>query len=293
MCAILQNLSVALYLSGALYAGECALRQAVTIARQENDGNDETLTLNDLGRALAVRGGFEESAQAFMWARTLRIPNSSYPSAFFVYLAMAALWAGASHDAQVFAQQARTSSRQERFERMEVHAERLQGEAALALGDLAKAEEYLSHALVRARAVTLVEEELAALVALSELRRRQGQPEAACELLDEVWEAAERGPYRLIHADAYNVLAQIEREAGHHEAAVTAATNAYRLAWCDGPPFAYHWGLQQARAHMAALGVPEPVLPPFDASRYEPMPEVEIEPQKSKGQTGRKRKPER
>jgi len=49
---------------------------------------------------------------------------------------------------------------------------------------------------------------------------------------------------------------------------------AYRLAWCDGPPFAYHWGLQQTKAHLAALNVPEPTLPPFD----EPMPEVEINP---------------
>ena len=53
---------------------------------------------------------------------------------------------------------------------------------------------------------------------------------------------------------------------------------AYRLAWCDGPPFAYHWGLQKAKAHLSDLGAPEPVLPPFVESKYEPMPEVEIEP---------------
>ncbi len=80
------------------------------------------------------------------------------------------------------------------------------------------------------------------------------------------------------HADAYNVLAQIERDAGNHDAAVNAAIEAYRLAWCDGPPFAYHWGLQKAKAHLAQLGVPEPMLPPFDESKFEPLPEVEIEP---------------
>jgi hypothetical protein len=50
------------------------------------------------------------------------------------------------------------------------------------------------------------------------------------------------------------------------------------IDWRDGSPFAYHWGLQKAKAHLAALGAPEPTLPPFDESRYEPMPEVEIEP---------------
>lgn len=59
-----------------------------------------------------------------------------------------------------------------------------------------------------------------------------------------------------------------------------AATMAYRLAWCDGPPFAYHWGLQKAKAHLSALHVTEPLLPPFDESKFEPMPQIEIDPSK-------------
>ena len=101
---------------------------------------------------------------------------------------------------------------------------------------------------------------------------------AARELLDDVWEAAERGPYPLIHADARNVLAQIERDAGDEAAAVEAATRAYKLAWCDGPPFAYHWGLEKARGHLRELGAGEPEMPAFDESKFEPMPEVEIDP---------------
>jgi hypothetical protein len=149
----------------------------------------------------------------------------------------------------------------------------------LGLDDFTKADERLHHALTRARAVHLVEEELPALVALAELRRRQGNSQAARELLDEVWELAERGPYPLFHADAFNVLVQIERDAGNPAAAIEAATQAYRLAWCDGPPFAYHWGLEAARKHLAELGAPEPPMPPFDESKYEPMPAVEIDPE--------------
>jgi ATP/maltotriose-dependent transcriptional regulator MalT len=126
--------------------------------------------------------------------------------------------------------------------------------------------------------VNYVEEELAALVALAELRRRQGELGAARELLEDVWEAAERGPYPLVHADACCVLAQIERDEGNVEKAVEAAERAYRLAWCDGPPFAYHWGLERARALLKELGAGEPVLPAFDESKFEPMPEVEIDP---------------
>ena len=125
----------------------------------------------------------------------------------------------------------------------------------------------------------LAEEELPALVALAELRRRRGNPEAARQLLEDVWEPAERGPHPLFHADARNVLARIERDAGNEAAAVEAATRAFRLAWCDGPPFAYHWGLEAAKAILAELGAPEPDdLPPYDDSQYEPMSEVEIDP---------------
>jgi hypothetical protein len=73
-------------------------------------------------------------------------------------------------------------------------------------------------------------------------------------------------------------MAQIERDVGEHGKAVEAAEQAYRLAWCDGPPFAYHWGLEKARALLAELGAAEPEMPPFDESKFEPMPEVEIDP---------------
>lgn len=145
------------------------------------------------------------------------------------------------------------------------------------MGDLPSAGERLHHALTRARKVDFADEELPALTALSELHRRQNNPTAARELLDQVWEPAERGPYPLFRADALNVLAQIERDAGNTTASIQAATEAYKEAWCDGPPFAYHWGLEKAKAHLAALGAPEPALPPFDESKYEPMPEIEID----------------
>lgn len=116
-------------------------------------------------------------------------------------------------------------------------------------------------------------------IATVELQRQQGNLEEARALLDDVWEPAERGPYPLFHADACNMLAQIERDAGNPALAIEAATQAYRLAWCDGPPFAYHWGLEAARKHLRELGAPEPEMPPFDPSKYEPMPEVEIDPE--------------
>lgn len=173
------------------------------------------------------------------------------------------------------------------------------------------AHERLNHALIRVRSCQRVDEELPTLIALAELycvlagaNLRAGNPQAdpllklspsehlreARLMLDDVWERVEEGPYPLFHADALNIRARIERTAAHLAqpgsteaeqalaAAKKAALQAYEKAWCQGPPFAYAFGLYHAKKHLTELGVPFPDLPPYDDSLYEPMPEVEIDP---------------
>jgi tetratricopeptide (TPR) repeat protein len=274
----LRNLSLSLRLSGALCESSVAARRALVI--MQKDRFDEGVSLYLLGFTLAARGLVNESGSALQRALRIRIAQSEAPGEGLVncFLAQRALWRGKFAVARSFADRAWELAYVLNNENDFIRAARVQGEAALGLNDHATADERLHHALTRARIVNLVEEELAALVALAELRRRQGDHKAARELLDDGWEAAERGPYPLIHTDAFNVLAQIERDEGNNAAAIEAATKAYRLAWCDGPPFAYHWGLEKATQHLKELGAPEPEMPRFDETKFEPMPEVEINP---------------
>jgi hypothetical protein len=44
----------------------------------------------------------------------------------------------------------------------------------------------------------------------------------------------------------------------------------YKAAWGEGPPYHHHWALEDCRKVLAAVGEPEPVLPPFDPSKVEP-----------------------
>jgi tetratricopeptide (TPR) repeat protein len=276
----LSNLSDTLRLSGALYDSESAARRALVIAREQDDLFNEAISLYFLGLTLAARGLVNESGSALQRSLRLFITQSKSQSEGVVnsFLAQRALWLGEFASALSFANRAWELAYVRSNERDFIRAARVQGAAALGLNDLATTDERLHHALTRARKVNYGDEELPALVALAELRRRQGDLKAAREMLDDVWEAAERGPYTLFHADAYNVLAHIERDAGERAKAVEAATEAYRLVWCDGPPFAYHWGLEKARALLKELGAGEPEMPPFDESKFEPMPEVEIDP---------------
>jgi tetratricopeptide (TPR) repeat protein len=276
----LYSLSTTLQPSGVLFESESTARHALLIARAQNDSFDEAYSLYLLGLTLAVRGSANESNSALQRSlRTFVAQNLSQGEGVITFfLAQTAFWLGESTVALSLANRAWELAQVLNYKGDFIRAARVQGEAALALNDLAVAGERLHYALTRARMVNFVEEELSALVALAELQRRQRDLRAAREFLDDVWEAAESGPYPLIHADACNVLAQIERDGANQEKAIEAATKAYRLAWCDGPPFAYHWGLEKARKHLRELGAEEPQMPPFDESLFEPMPEVEINP---------------
>ncbi|UCE47864.1 MAG: tetratricopeptide repeat protein, partial [Phycisphaerales bacterium] len=278
-----ENVSDTLLISGHVRSAETSAREALIIARKRDDPKRERSSLRCVGMALAARCMMDDSDAALR--RSLRIASSrkfrlgeGYISA---HLAETTVRKGDPSAGRPWADRAWKLTTDHGYERGAIQAARLQGTAALFAGepsDLDIAHERLHHALTRARACNLVEEELPALIALAELHRRRGEPDKARELLEDMWYPAERGPYPMSHADGLNVLAQIERDGGNHEAAVEAATNAFELAWCDGPPFAYHWGLERAREHLRDLEAPEPDMPPFDESNFDPMPEVEINP---------------
>jgi tetratricopeptide (TPR) repeat protein len=276
----LGNLSYTLRLSGALRESESAALRSLVIIRKRDDCYNEAISLYWLGLALAARGITNESESALQRALRIRVAQTSQGEGVInSYRAQKAVWLCQYGVALSLANRAWELAHVLNFEADFIRAARLQGAAALGLKDFATADERLHHALTRARMVNHVEEELSALVALAELRLRQRGVKAAREFLDDIWDIAERGPYPLIHSDACNVLAQIERDEGNQAKAVEAATRAYRLAWCDGPPFAYQWGLEKAQKHLRELDAPEPEMMPFDESKFEPMPEVEIDPE--------------
>lgn len=273
---ILGSLSETLRVSGALRNSQSTAYRSLVISRESSSRSDEAYCLAITGLLLATCGDDFRSASALNRSLRLSAKTDAYPN--YDDQAERSLLFGRFKETQQWANRAASASKQNRFDRGLIRATRLQGEAAVGLNDFTVAQERLQHALSRARMVNLVEEEIPALTALAELWRRLEDFKSARDLLEDAWESAERGPYPLFHADAFNVLAQIERDEGNSEAAIEAATKAYRLAWCDGPPFAYHWGLEKAKKHLEELGASEPEMPPFDESKFEPMPEVEIDP---------------
>lgn len=88
------------------------------------------------------------------------------------------------------------------------------------------------------------EQQLSKLNSLAELHLLEGNYGEARQLLDKVFLHFD---YRLIQADAFLILANIEEGEGNREAAISAAKNAYRKALCDGPTYVYHRALEEAK----------------------------------------------
>ena len=276
----LQNLSRTLSEIGAFREAEGASRRAVLLDRKSAHEFREGISLGGLGHLLDLKGDHALAHVALYRSRNIFIEQDrpQLEGEISAYLADQSLWLDNAIEAGAWAELAWKHAAYERREQNFLEAALRQGRVALQVGDSARADERLHYVLSRARAINMVEFEIPALVAIAELEFKRGHTAQAGARLNDVWEAAERGPYPLHQADAYNVLANIAMAAGDTPAAIDAATKTYKAAWCDGPPYAYHWGLQKAKAHLAALGAPEPDMPPFDESKFEPLPEVEINP---------------
>jgi tetratricopeptide (TPR) repeat protein len=276
----LSNLGMALLEIGALCEAERMARKAIVLSRELENKFREAIALRQLGSLYNTIGDHALSHVTLSRSRGLfeeerNLPGEADASAFLIQMW---LRLGDFAKAGTWVERLSELAATDRVERDLMSTALLGGRVDLGLNNLARADERLHRALTRARAVNAVELELSSLNAIAELELKQGHLTEARARLDDIWEAAERGPYPIQQADAYNVLAAIELAASNAPAAIDAATKAYKAAWCDGPPYAYHWGLEKAKAHLAALGAPEPDMPPFDESKFEPLPEVELNP---------------
>jgi tetratricopeptide (TPR) repeat protein len=105
-------------------------------------------------------------------------------------------------------------------------------------------------------------------LALARLGQTSEAREALAEADDAQGERSLRCP--LFAAETWLII-------GDRERASELIRRAYRIAWADGPPFVRWYDLKRCRELMADLGEPEPVLPPFDPAKVEPIPfEAEI-----------------
>jgi hypothetical protein len=290
LSASLGHYAKALRQTGQFRAGEAVARRGLQVIRAEQDYLREAVNLYWLGMGLAHRGAAVESEAALQ--RSLRIFRARFAAqsegVVNAFLAQRSLWLGDAEEALVAAERAwQIAARlesdpahkdQHGAAKVLIAAARMKGEAMVMRHEAESGMMWLQYALQRAREIAFVEEELPALRALALLAWRQDLEAMARHYLEQTWELAARGPFTLYHADALNILGPLELAQGNHAAALDAARQAFRLSWCDGPPYSYQRGLLDAQALLEQLNAAPPSLPPFDEQAFAPLPELEINP---------------
>lgn len=301
------NLAWAYWHSGQLYQAENSAFQSLAYLRSQKmswehgcfrdthadgfhmDGSYGTLEafcLGIIGISSSARGAFTQAESCLQRAIAIysRSPRRSQTQnqnlgILTAYLVMHFLWKGKkSGNLLELLDQVEAYAKEEQHKRDIVRLLRLRGAVHLVNHDLAKAESCLASAYDLARGIQFVQEELAVSVRLAEVFHRQGRWDAALEIIDEIEFLAEQGPYPLRHSDALLIRSSAFMAKGNLREATVWAALAFKKAWCDGPPYAYHSGLTKARTLLEKLASPLPPLPPFDTAWLRELPMVELNP---------------
>jgi len=281
----LRNLADSQRHCGKLLQSHLSILEALGLARKREDRFHEGACLQLIGTMVTLRGNAELGRKLLTKAFLLfdQLGEDQSKGLCRASLAECELILGFPEDAKRSANHALELAHVERFERDVIRAIRLQGLTSLVLAQIEPAEEYLNQALARARSINYVEEELPTLTALATLEMKRKDFGAARELLNSVWDTALRGPYPIFHADALNVLAQLEEAQGNRNSGIKVAQNAYEKAWCDGISvdqkqlWAYAQGLKTAEALLTTWGGNIPTMPPFGMNAAAKTSELLIE----------------
>jgi tetratricopeptide (TPR) repeat protein len=262
-------------------------RKGLEVIRERGDFLREAVNLYWLGMGLAHRG--ESNLSEVALQRSLRIFRAKFETqaegVVNAFLAQRALWLEDFDEAFSCANRALEIS--ENLENDANHADlhgavkiltaaaRMKGEALIFKDE---GEDLLLYALKRAREIEFTEEELPALRALALLEKRRGNFAKARDYLEQSWELAKRGEFLLYNADSYNILAQIELAENNQKKAIEAARKAFDLSLCDGVPFAYLRGLEDAKSLLENLGANIPEIKICNEPNFEKLSETEINP---------------
>src|SRR5262249_36051300 len=156
-----------------LHAAEASGYQAFRILRWVDASTEHVQAAEITTLIRSLRGAVDRTAWQGLLRSAYTRRNTQFKGVVIADVAQHALWRGGDTVARAFAQEAWGLAGIQRLEFDFIRAARLQGEAALAAGDVDAADERLHHALTRARAVNQADEELSALTALAKLHGRR------------------------------------------------------------------------------------------------------------------------
>lgn len=232
---------------GQLREAEQNLRRSVELYREIQGELWEAAGRQFLGQLEAYQGRFNEAMTELGAALTAfrRLQEMQAEGYCLALHALRGLLMKNPKEAMDDARRSRELADVRRLERDIIRAEWLLGWALTEVSP-SEAETHLGEALTRCRRVNLVELESDILLAWARWHRAAGNIPDAGQVAAEALAIADRCDYRLVQADAHNILAQLALDAGDHAGARQHADAAKERAWCDGPPYCYQPALEEA-----------------------------------------------
>ena len=267
----LGNLALDQIRLGELAAAEESLRRSIALCKEIGDEPGEAVGHLELGPLAAYQGSYTESHEHLTSAQQVLdkvgTRNTNFVSVVRAYRAQRALLMGDADDGLKAGRRARgladeTARKMHPVESDFIRTEWLIGWALVEVASgeesrraerLAEAERHLTEALRRCRRVNLVVHEPDILLAWARWHHASGNPQARADA-EEALAVADRCEYRLVQADAHNLLARLALDAGDRKAAREHAEVAKERAWCDGPPHCYKPALEEAERLLAEAG---------------------------------------
>jgi tetratricopeptide (TPR) repeat protein len=255
---------------GALRAAEANLRRRNDLFQQMNEEFREAVGRHELARVLTFRGAWAQSVSEL--AASLRVlenlKQTQSQGVVWVYRAqLELLWPRCTvvggdlkprgADVKTAIASARralqladeTTRVRYPVPRDYIRAHWLLGAAYRVAGQLNDSEGHLHEALDRCRRINMVEHEGDILIELARLHMATGALVEGQRSAEEALVITERCGYVLQGADAHLVLAQLAKDRGDAKFLRHHATEALRLATCDGPPdYTYRAAFDEATA---------------------------------------------
>jgi tetratricopeptide (TPR) repeat protein len=255
---------------GALQAAEVNLRRTIALGREIRKGFHEAIGHLELGRLLGYRGAWDESDLELdiagkMFEEQGNVQLQGVVWSFRAEREVGRLrWATLTSDVASGVEDLRSALAPARraleiadqtvgtgrtYERDYIADHWLLGAAHLIAGELVEAESHLHESLERCRRNNTVAAESGILIDLARLCMARATPGGAQRLAEEALVIADRCGYVLQGADAHIVLAQLAKDRGDANELRHHATEALRLATCDGPPdYTYKAAYDEATA---------------------------------------------
>jgi tetratricopeptide (TPR) repeat protein len=223
------------------------LRREIELSREVSGEFQEAIGHQELGRLEAYQGRARESESELDTAGALltKLRAKQAQGVGDAYRAWRTLRLDAPKEAIEAARKARQLAHDERVERDIIRAEWLLGWALIEQSP-ADTEQHLTEALTRCRRINNVDHEPDILLAWARWHRASGHSKEAGECVSDALAIADRCEYRLVQADAHNLLARLALDADERAEARRHAEIGKERAWCDGPPHCYKPALDAA-----------------------------------------------